>query len=653
MFLNEEVSLDILREIINKSPDIIFTIDLNGNVLYVNDTFVNLLGYNRDEIIGKSIKIVSVEDEMYNACMVCVKETGKCLDQVTVFRKKDSSLIHVVKNINTVYDENGNIKYIIINARDLTHIDYLNKSLENLTKLYKERYNLIYQVFLNVKDAVAILDSEGRYIEQNKSHQELIGYSIEELKGKTPAIHLSEEEFEKIIKAIEEKGLFFGEVESKTIDGKVKNIELFAFPIKDENGKVLYYVRIKRDITKEKEIYLTDKLTGLYNRLKLIEDLKNKKNVKLILINIDSFKEINNVYGYEIGDKILKTLAERLKSFASNHNLRVYKLSGDEFAILVDRYFPQNAFEMFINGLIYYVESNPIKINDYLIKIDITLGIADSTEENLKNLLEKADMALKYAKQQKKPYMFYRKDLNIQKKYQENRYWLNVLKNAIKQDNLIAYYQGIFNNKTNKIEKYESLIRLKLENKIISPFFFLEVAKKSKLYPEITKKIFSEAVKYAKDHEISINLSVMDILNEHIVSYILNTLKNNNLKITFEILESEGIENYAEVSQFIKNVKEHGCKIAIDDFGSGYSNFAHILNLDVDYLKIDASLIKNLDTDKNSQIVVETIVGFAKKLGIKTVAEFVHSKEVFDKVVEMGIDYSQGYYISEPKPNIS
>ncbi|MBX0310322.1 MAG: diguanylate cyclase, partial [Sulfurihydrogenibium sp.] len=484
--------------------------------------------------------IVSVEDEIYNACMVSVKETGKCLDQETVFRKKDGSLIHVVKNVNAVYDENGNIRYLIINARDLTHIDHLNKSLENLTKLYEERYNLIYQVFLNIKNAVAVLDPEGRYIEQNKSHQELIGYSIEELKGKTPAIHLSEEEFEKILKTIEEKGSFFGEVKSKTTDGKVKNIELFAFPIKDEDGKILYYVGIKRDITKEKEVYLTDKLTGLYNRLKLIEDLKDKKNVKLILINIDSFKEINDVYGYEVGDKILKTLAERLKSFVSNHNLQVYKLSGDEFAILVDRYFPQNAFEMFINGLIYYIESNPIEINGYSIKIDITLGIADSIEGNCKNLLEKADMALKYAKQQKKPYLFYREDLNIQKKYQENRYWLNVIKDAIKQDNLIVYYQGILNNKTNKIEKYESLIRLKLEDKIISPFFFLEVAKKSKLYPEITKKVFSEIIKYAKDHEISINLSVMDILNEDVVSYILNTLKNNNLKITFEILESEG-----------------------------------------------------------------------------------------------------------------
>ena len=145
MFLNEEADIDILCEVIDKSPDIIFTIDLDGNVFYLNDAFVNLLGYNRDEIIGKSIRIVSVEDEIYNSCMVSVKETGKCLDQETVFRKKDGSLIHVVKNVNAVYDENGNIRYLIINARDLTHIVHLNKSLENLSRLYEERYNLKYK----------------------------------------------------------------------------------------------------------------------------------------------------------------------------------------------------------------------------------------------------------------------------------------------------------------------------------------------------------------------------------------------------------------------------------------------------------------------------------------------------------------------------
>nr|WP_297890535.1 EAL domain-containing protein [Sulfurihydrogenibium sp.] len=122
--------------------------------------------------------------------------------------------------------------------------------------------------------------------------------------------------------------------------------------------------------------------------------------------------------------------------------------------------------------------------------------------------------------------------------------------------------------------------------------------------------------------------------------------------MTFEILESEGIENYEDVSGFIKEVKSYGSKIAIDDFGSGYSNFAHMLKLDVDYLKIDSSLIKNIHQDKNSQIIVQTIVGFAKKLGIKTIAEFVHNREVFEKVRELGVDYSQGYYIGEPKPEI-
>ncbi|MFN4307762.1 EAL domain-containing protein, partial [Sulfurihydrogenibium azorense] len=153
---------------------------------------------------------------------------------------------------------------------------------------------------------------------------------------------------------------------------------------------------------------------------------------------------------------------------------------------------------------------------------------------------------------------------------------------------------------------------------------------------------------------VSINLSVLDILNEEISTEIIKTLKESDLKITFEILESEGIENYEDVSGFIKNVKSFGAKVAIDDFGSGYSNFAYILKLlDVDYIKIDASLIKNIHQDINSQIIVENIVNLAKKLGIKTIAEFVHCKEVFEKVKELGIDYSQGYYISEPKDRIS
>ncbi len=135
------------------------------------------------------------------------------------------------------------------------------------------------------------------------------------------------------------------------------------------------------------------------------------------------------------------------------------------------------------------------------------------------------------------------------------------------------------------------------------------------------------------------------------MDFIVHTIEKTNTakQITFEIVESEGIESFTEVSNFIKKVKKLGCKIAIDDFGTGYSNFEYIIKLDVDYIKIDGSLIKNINTDNNLYLTVQTIVGFAKALKIKTVAEFVHNEEVLNCVKNLDIDYSQGFFIDEPK----
>jgi PAS domain S-box-containing protein/diguanylate cyclase (GGDEF)-like protein len=644
-------NFELLCKVIDKSPDIIFTIDLNGKILYVNDTFSEILGYEKDEVIGKNIREIATEESIYNACMVSVKNTGKCLDQETIFKRKDGKLIHVVKNVNALYNDKGDIEYLIVNARDLTHLDNLNKQLSQLKEEVEKRYNIIYQIFLNVHNAVAILDKNGCYIEQNKAHEELIGYSIDELVGKTPSIHVKNPSLDKIFEEIKTKGSYLGEIKIKTKSGDYKDVELFAFAVYDENGEISHIIGIKKDKTLEKQLHYTDKLTGLPNRSKLIEDLKNLTNYKLILINIDSFKEVNDVYGIKIGDALLVKMGERLKDISSKHNFHIYKLSGDEFIILIDRYLPKHLLEKFINELLYNIQSKPFEVKELTVNLDITIGVAEGSSQNT-NALEKADMALKYAKQSKKSFVIYDESLNIQEKYKNNIFWLKNLKWAIDEDRLLVYYQPILNNKTEKIEKYESLIRMKLEDKVVSPYYFLEIAKKSKLYPAITKKIFSEVSKLSKKYEISINLSILDILNEEIVGEIVYRLRNNNCKITFEILESEGIDNYEDVSGFLKEIKSYGSKIAIDDFGSGYSNFAHMLKLDVDYLKIDSSLIKNVDKDQNSQIIVETIVDFAKKLGIETIAEFVHSKEVFEKVKELGVDYSQGYYIGEPKPEI-
>ncbi|MDX9756759.1 MAG: EAL domain-containing protein, partial [Sulfurimonas sp.] len=210
---------------------------------------------------------------------------------------------------------------------------------------------------------------------------------------------------------------------------------------------------------------------------------------------------------------------------------------------------------------------------------------------------------------------------------------------------------------TQKIVKYEALMRIMDNNgAYITPIHFLELAKKNKLYHQLTKIMIEKTFKKFENlpYSVSINISVEDILNKEINRFILDKLKNTGMgeKIVFEIIESEGIENFEQVLEFINKIKIYGAKISIDDFGTGYSNFDYLMKLKVDYIKIDGSMIRGIDTDKNSQMVTKTIVNFAKNMGIKTVAEFVHSKNVFMKVQELDVDFSQGYYFGEPTDNI-
>ena len=163
----------------------------------------------------------------------------------------------------------------------------------------------------------------------------------------------------------------------------------------------------------------------------------------------------------------------------------------------------------------------------------------------------------------------------------------------------------------------------------LSPIHFLELAKKNKLYPKLTKIIIEKTFEIFKniDAQVSINLSVYDVLNEDVYATIIEKLYEYKLgdRIVFELIESDGIENYKEVIEFINEVKKTGAKISIDDFGTGYSNFEYIMKLKVDYIKIDASMIKDIDKNINSQMVTETIIDFARKMNIQTIAEFVHS----------------------------
>jgi len=271
-------------------------------------------------------------------------------------------------------------------------------------------------------------------------------------------------------------------------------------------------------------------------------------------------------------------------------------------------------------------------------------------------LLTHADMAVREAKMKKIPFQIYDESLKIEEKYKKNLAMTVAIHRALENNGIICHYQPIFDRNKN-ISKYEVLVRMRDENgKILLPGEFLPIAKTTKLYTRITKEVIKKSCeKFSKTgKEFNVNISIDDINDPELVDFILQTLKNTDTgkKIGFEILETEGIENYDIVKNFIDKVKKLGAKVLLDDFGSGYSNFKHILSLNIDCIKIDGSLIQEVYKHKKNLIVVETIIDFAKKIGANTVAEFVCCKETFDIIKKLDIDYFQGFYLAKPMPDI-
>jgi diguanylate cyclase (GGDEF)-like protein len=429
-----------------------------------------------------------------------------------------------------------------------------------------------------------------------------------------------------------------------------------------------FYVKSVRKSEKEfMHWFAIDHLTGLANRFSMIKEIGSTKPYALMLLNIDSFRELNDFYGHQTGDKALVQTAQRLSGFLHDgvgdmaSGVKLYKLHADEFGILFKDKVPREGLEFVAEILLQHVSSTPFLADGHEVTLNATIGISCADDgghfSDGKYFMTASNIALREAKVHKKPYFFYDESMQIEHKYEQNIIWIKKLKTAITDDKMIPYYQPILDNATGVVDKYECLIRLIDDSdKAISPYFFLDVAKKSRLYHKITRTVIQKSFATFKDSKssLSINISVLDIQDAQMVDFILQSLLKSGIgsRVIFEILESEGIESYEEVYSFVEKIKQYGCKVSIDDFGAGYSNFDHILKLKPDFIKIDGSLIKNIDIDPNARIITKAIVGFANELGAKTVAEFVHSKEVYDEVRSLGIDYSQGYYICEPKPTI-
>jgi diguanylate cyclase (GGDEF)-like protein len=402
-----------------------------------------------------------------------------------------------------------------------------------------------------------------------------------------------------------------------------------------------------------------DNLIGLYNRnyLQHIMDFIDLKQYIVALIDVDYFKKINDTYGHDIGDKVLKNAANTIKKLIREDDILI-RYGGEEFLLLAKINRKQDIQAML--NLFERIRSNiekleiPITDGDY-IKTTISIGVYLNTnkDKNLNEAIKKADFALYKAKSKGRNRI---EIYDEEKEAEKNLITIVEVKDAIEENRLLCYYQPIVDLKDNNISHYEALVRIIDRNgKVVPPFNFLNVIENTFIYTKLTKAVIDYNYNILKKHKnlkVSINLKQADVLNRSIVDYFLSISKEKDIteRMLIEIVETEDLLAYEESLEIIKQLKGAGYSICLDDFGSGYSNFVYLLRLNIDYLKIDANLIKNIVNDNVSYEVVKMIAQFCKKMKIKTIAEYVENEEILGIIKELDIDYGQGYLFSKPKP---
>ncbi|OHD83621.1 MAG: hypothetical protein A3D90_08315 [Sulfuricurvum sp. RIFCSPHIGHO2_02_FULL_43_9] len=416
------------------------------------------------------------------------------------------------------------------------------------------------------------------------------------------------------------------------------------------------YKQIIELLNKKNEIYaalITDSLTGLGNRVKLNYDLDTDEPMSLILLNIDAFSMINDVYGFDVGDQMLLQFGKILHN-SSCPACSVYRLEADIFAVLTAHKEIQDV-QKEVMRIQNTITKHSFLINTIEHRVNVTMGVV---ERDMGNMIQKAEIALREArKMSRNRIQVYSDGLAVIQQIKDNTKWTKWLKDALDNDKLIAYYQPIIDCKSGEITKYEALVRLEHDGVIYAPFHFLSTARYAGLLYQITQRVFEQACARFSTNTLhfSVNITDQDLVESDFIRFIEQTRTQYGIdvdRIYFEILEDSSILANPVAEKHLNELTALGYHLCLDDFGVQCSNFAQLGNLDLDIVKIDGTYIKDIDVNTKSQVVTESILFFTHKIGVKTVAEFVHSSQVYEIVKSMGIDYAQGYFIGEPKPDL-
>ena len=662
----------MLRVLVGASPVPIVTLDVGGQVRLWNPAAELAFGWSAQDVIGQPYPLVPEGKEAeFHRLLQEVVGNGKTLTGVELRRqRKDGSPVDIALSATPLRDDGGTVTGVMAVLVDITEAKRSEQALRESEAKYRSMFDNIQDVFYQTTP-------QGTIAELSPSVQKL-GYSREQLIGTSVLdLYPDPEERLALVKALSERGEVTDyEIRLKRGGGGIMAVSLSACLRRDAAGAVVGFEGTIRDISERKRfesqlvhVANHDPLTGLFNRRRFDEEVERHLSEAqrydlhgvLLFMDLDQFKDVNDSRGHRAGDELLSGLARLLQERLRATDV-VARLGGDEFAVLLPHTDAEQAQDVAAD-LLDAIRSQTFVVGGSPLRITASVGMALFPDHAVVagELLSRADLAMYRAKDEGRDRScLYAPDGDWQAQIESRIGWHQRVREALENGRFVLHAQPILDLGDGRISQYELLLRLVDGGEFVLPGLFLDTAERSGLIHDIDRWVVQQAIQLIAAHQsagkelrLEVNLSGKAFADQELLQMIRRELvatKIDPANLVLEVTETAAIANIDQAQKFVRTLKALGCGFALDDFGVGFSSFSHLKHLPVDYLKIDGSFIRDLARNTVDQHLVQAIVGVARGLGKRTIAEFVGDDETLRLLREYGVDFAQGYFIGRPAP---
>jgi|GEM_PF-1637930 len=555
----------------------------------------------------------------------------------------------------------------------------INLMLDQIEHATREQR--IAAVAFETLSGMVITDEKKKVLQINRAYTQISGYKLEDVQGKIPPVlqHRIEDEalYREIEEVLKEKHFWSGEIRNYRKNGEIFSEYLTIQEVCNEEGMVTHYVFSFTDITQQKEaeeqvafLMQYDPLTGLANKELLVETLceKMKRSEEeiskhfILALDIKDFKLINDAYGYEVGDILLKEVSKRLIHEFADADM-IAKIGVDEFILsyrnLDEKTFEAGYFAKMTAEYMLSVMDRPFNIRGEEISITVQIGIDlyDDTMRSVDEILKHSNIALQLSKQKDEKIAFFDKAIEDQARYQIDTY--TQLQKALENQEFELYYQPQYDHHEHVIGA-EALLRWKHPvHGVLTPYTFIPIAEKTGLIVAIGEWVLESACKQLAQWQndlntehlmLAVNISVKQFKQAQFTDQVIRLIQKYRIlpkRLKLELVESLLIEDIHSAIEKMHTLKAHGIEISMDDFGTGYSSLEYLKELPLDQIKIDRSFIMNMRRNEKDLALVKTMLSLGSAFGYDVVAEGVEEREDFILLKEKGCRYFQGFYFSQ------